>query len=862
MNTNKETHMKNKMMKSVRCLAATLFAFAFAFAANAGDWFDGDINNNGTSPTGGAWAQELGDSEFAEGVLKVDAADTPLTFTAEEAANVSENMAVVNTTVKFTAFDGEDGISAVALPGTDAKGALIVLGADGTEGSSAAYYGLMQVESANAWVKLTGATPDVDDAVTVTISIKYEDSAAYVQYKAGDTVLKTVDDTSDGFYEFVTEGDFIQGYEVGTVCYKGVGEVTSLVGTQESLNYSFTVAAPPTGVKILKVNGVDYVAGTEYKAAPGSTVTITYEADGAYVLSKTESEFDLTETGLEFDLADDQDLEVEAAAVAAYADSEGEVTAYYLTVAAAVADYDATTYESGMTIKLLAKDDSAVTFESGYYILDFGEDYLFSGTLALGEDWDPDNNDGIEVLSGMFANDPQAVLSEGSIAIKEGQNDYYTVVAGMVYSITYTSEHGTAPEANEDVRIVEDGSYTLTEGDLPTLEETGWVFNGWMLDEDLVVAGETEIKDSVELVASWTEESGPKPIVVDDIEITISDEELAEMGYTGGDKADFLAEMQDNGLARWQNYALGLDGDDWDAQPEVEKVEAEGKLSFSFKAPDDGFKGGVSVVPFVIDLSDILVGTYFNSSAQIALTDNKNTNNVGEAVSVGVHKIRAEKLVLVSVPYGALLDDTLTIHDFIATTGLAEGTQIAKWVGSDYKYWTLTEGEWVQEQEMNSFQGALQAGSDPEVLVPGETIWVIQNVNEPSDVIVYGLEIDPYLIGETTITAGTEAQPTWTLLANPNTEKTVDLNNAIEGAVEGDKISVEDEFGVFEFIYDGGGKDSGWGYFWQKTEEISGHTVIKQEWVQWAEIEPGMSFWYISKGGSPTIDWTKGPQPD
>ena len=79
--------------------------------------------------------------------------------------------------------------------------------------------------------------------------------------------------------------------------------------------------------------------------------------------------------------------------------------------------------------------------------------------------------------------------------------------------VFYDTDIGTAP-ANKFVTANEDGSYTFTEADLPTLEADGYIFNGWLLNGSLVSVGDTIIFSSLQitLYASWV--SATKTLVI------------------------------------------------------------------------------------------------------------------------------------------------------------------------------------------------------------------------------------------------------------------------------------------------------------------------------------------------------------
>ena len=67
------------------------------------------------------------------------------------------------------------------------------------------------------------------------------------------------------------------------------------------------------------------------------------------------------------------------------------------------------------------------------------------------------------------------------------------------YTVTYSSEHGTAPGT-----ISVEENTILTESQLPALSDGTWVFKGWYVNNVKVVAGEYQVAGNVTLTAHWT----------------------------------------------------------------------------------------------------------------------------------------------------------------------------------------------------------------------------------------------------------------------------------------------------------------------------------------------------------------------
>ena len=73
-----------------------------------------------------------------------------------------------------------------------------------------------------------------------------------------------------------------------------------------------------------------------------------------------------------------------------------------------------------------------------------------------------------------------------------------TLTAHWVFSVTYTSEHGTAPET-----IIVEKNTVLSEIQLPTLSDGALVFKGWFDGDAKAEAGEYQVTRNLSLTAHW-----------------------------------------------------------------------------------------------------------------------------------------------------------------------------------------------------------------------------------------------------------------------------------------------------------------------------------------------------------------------
>ena len=108
--------------------------------------------------------------------------------------------------------------------------------------------------------------------------------------------------------------------------------------------------------------------------------------------------------------------------------------------------------------------------------------------------------------------------------------------ATTTYTVTYTSEHGTVPEA-----ITVEENTVLSEEQLPTCSYGGLVFKGWFDGDTKAVPGEYTVTDNVTLTARWAStatvsyhsKNGTVPESFDaELHQTLTAENLAPLTYS------------------------------------------------------------------------------------------------------------------------------------------------------------------------------------------------------------------------------------------------------------------------------------------------------------------------------------------
>jgi len=206
---------------------------------------------------------------------------------------------------------------------------------------------------------------------------------------------------------------------------------------------------------------------------------------------------------------------------------------------------------------------------------------------------------------------------------------------------------------------------------------------------------------------------------------------------------------------------------------------------------------------------------------------------------------RAE--VVAPVPWKRLDDvaQDMTVDRLVAT-GRANGDEIAVWneARRDYDVWRWSETlGW--EVGQSTVSGVTAPAAATTTLKQGTAVWFKRG----TPAAAYS-EIGGYTPGLVTskpeAVAGKAAN---TLMINPYFEA-VDLAK-IENAGTGDQIQIISTKKVY--VWKG---QWGWLKLVQKTTPF-GATVTREEFVPEASIPlaAGEGFWYISRGGTPTVDW-------
>ncbi|MCR5414628.1 MAG: hypothetical protein K6F50_07895 [Kiritimatiellae bacterium] len=230
----------------------------------------------------------------------------------------------------------------------------------------------------------------------------------------------------------------------------------------------------------------------------------------------------------------------------------------------------------------------------------------------------------------------------------------------------------------------------------------------------------------------------------------------------------------------------------------------------------------------------------------IALADAVSTV---DSTSLGVVKVAlasgAEPAV--GVPYTTTNGTSVTVASLVAT-GVAAGDQISVWDKdiAGYYVWEYTADGWEGATRTDSTE---TPSASTYTVAPGAALWY-KPAAAGSIVIAGNVPTNCVSTTET----GSASAPKFSLLANPF-PTAVKLTN-IAGAA-GDQIVSLDSKKSYTYGTASGASEASWCTNGWTTVTV-GDKTNRQATLLDASADKisGEGFWYISKGGHPTIDWT------
>ena len=377
-----------------------------------------------------------------------------------------------------------------------------------------------------------------------------------------------------------------------------------------------------------------------------------------------------------------------------------------------------------------------------------------------------------------------------------------------------------------------------------------------------VKEGESDpILEEIKLPTAWIEENLPGVDKTDSAKVK---EELEKEDETG--------------LKNWHKYVLGVGKNEKDAKVWIDSPQQKEKDKIKVKMREfsptkgTGFtvkyrldtelkgqvkaKGDLAASPdFDIDLSGDKDPTGLYTINVVFVPEGKeNSDEVVESVNtMGILKVPSQKtLEIVAVPWNRLAPDAnqaVLVADLVKTATLTPGDKLHVYdrAKKNYKSWSYDiEKGWVALGTFKVTAAGLEQTLAPDqteqTVARGSAVWLErQDASKPF--YLYGQYSKDEV--ETKVEKNQH-----NLVASPKMEP-FDLNGGgIAGAVNAnDQIIVPNDGGVPKVYSCRNGK---WGY--SKIVEVNG--IPRSQFVtEGATVPVGTGFWYVSKGGSPTIKW-------
>lgn len=229
--------------------------------------------------------------------------------------------------------------------------------------------------------------------------------------------------------------------------------------------------------------------------------------------------------------------------------------------------------------------------------------------------------------------------------------------------------------------------------------------------------------------------------------------------------------------------------------------------------------------------------------------------------TIGVTQITTSlKNTVIPVQFSSLTNGNVTADSLVCTNGLPNGTCLYIFDGTSQSYsaWVLGNTGWI---------GATRAGEDGisavlpaegQSLAVGSALWISIPGASSENQKTFSLYGKVASVTNTTIVAGTKAEPKYNLVCNP-TGAQMEYSTLIGklsalNPVKGDTASplIDRKF-PGNFVYDG----SEWKFITNYEGSVVVMTMAQfYGWFGDDEKFPARgAFWYVSKGGAGSISW-------
>lgn len=263
-------------------------------------------------------------------------------------------------------------------------------------------------------------------------------------------------------------------------------------------------------------------------------------------------------------------------------------------------------------------------------------------------------------------------------------------------------------------------------------------------------------------------------------------------------------------------------------------------------------------------LKQILAVSAFACALSVQATDVASSDNMFGLLAVS----SATSNTIVGTPWLATSGGAVVVSNLVKTTNLTVGDKlyVINGTGSSafYDGWELNSARCWQPlgkftlNANGTMSAAVAADPQQQTVVRGQGVWLVRNnptdgSGNPNLFYLYGQSsTDPVT---TTVTAGGENAPAWNLVASSSaTAAPFNFNTGITGTVNAkDTIVIPTDSSPSILTY----SDSKWCRQAQSNYVHAASGVkISVPYVDTNPTVPaGTGFWYVSRGGSPTITW-------
>ena len=237
----------------------------------------------------------------------------------------------------------------------------------------------------------------------------------------------------------------------------------------------------------------------------------------------------------------------------------------------------------------------------------------------------------------------------------------------------------------------------------------------------------------------------------------------------------------------------------------------------------------------------VAAGLVVSASCAMAVVTSSNTLCRIQVESSSTETILAVPLIEIG---GS--DQVITITNLVTTTGLVAGDSLMYNDGDNWYSWHVNEsGNW--EAIATTVGGRTTKSPTSAQFARGRGVWLVRGAASKNNPI--------YLYGQcdartttTTFAAGTKARPQYTLMGNPKEAAFAPNSKTWTGCGQGDKIAYADANGKAQTFTYRTGKG------WCEAVDTTGEGDF--DWVTTSNTIPaGQGFWYVSVGGSGSVEW-------